>query len=113
MLEKLRSTISKTAADYGDIRYEIKKDTRIVFQGKELFHIGSNSTDGFVIRTLKDGGFSSTAYTRADDADNALRIAEENAALIARHIRKPVEFAKTDTVRDIFLPHLTEDPRSV
>jgi TldD protein len=113
MLEKLRSTISKTAADYGDIRYEIKKDTRIVFQGKELFHIGSNSTDGFVIRTLKDGGFSSTAYTRADDADNALRIAEENAALIARHIRKPVEFAKSDAVRDIFLPHLTEDPRSV
>lgn len=113
MFETLHSTISRTAADYADIRYEIKKETKVSFQGKELFHIGSNSTDGFVIRTLKGGGLSSTAYTRAEDAENALRIAEENAALIARHIRKPVEFVKTDVIKDTFFPDIDEDPRAV
>ncbi len=105
--------VSKTTADYADLRYETKKETRILFNGKELFHIGSNSTDGFVIRTLKDGGLSSTAYTRADDADKALRITEENAALIARHINKPVEFTRTDVIKDTFLPDIDEDPRNI
>ena len=89
MFETLRSMISKATADYADIRYEIKKETKIVFNGRELFHIGSNSTDGFVIRIFKDGGLSSIAFTRADDAETALRIAEENAALMARYVNSP------------------------
>lgn len=113
MFETLRSMISKVSAQYADIRYEIKRETKIVFNGRELFHIGSNSTDGFVIRILKDGGLSSTAFTRADDSETAIRIAEENAALIARHINKPVEFAKTHVINDTFLPDLDEDPRHV
>jgi TldD protein len=113
MFETLRSIVLRTTADYADIRYEVKKETRIMFNGKELFHIGSNSTDGFVIRTLKDGGLSSTAYTRADDADNALRIAEENSVLIARYIDKPVEFARTNVIKDTFLPDIDEDPRNI
>ncbi len=113
MFETLRSMISKATAHYADIRYEIKKETRIVFNGKELFHIGSNSTDGFVVRILKDGGLSSIAFTRADDAATALRTVEENAALIAHHINKPVEFEKTEVVKDIFLPDIDEDPRHV
>jgi TldD protein len=84
MLDKLRSIVSKATSDYADIRYEIKRETRIVFNGRELFNIGSNSTDGFVVRVLKDGGLSSMAFTRADDAETALRTAEENAVMMAR-----------------------------
>jgi len=113
MFEKLRSMISKTTAKYADIRYEINKETKIVFNGRELFHIGSNSTDGFVIRILKDGGLSSIAFTRADDAEKAVRIAEENAVLMARCVNNPVRFAKTDVIKDIFLPDIDEDPRHV
>lgn len=113
MFETLRSMISKTTANYGDIRYEIKKETKIVFNGKELFHIGSNSTDGYVIRILKDGGLSSIAFTRPDDAERAVHTAEENAALTARHLTKPVEFANTDISKDTFSPDIDEDPRDV
>lgn len=55
MFEKLRAMMSKVTAEYVDIRYEIKKETKIIFTGKELFQIGSNSTDGFVVRILKKG----------------------------------------------------------
>ncbi len=113
MLEMLRSIISKVGAKYADIRYEIKRDTKIVFNGKELYHIGANTTDGYVIRVLKDGGLSSVAFTRADDAERAIRTAEENAEIISRHIVKPVEFAKTEAVKDSFLPVFDEDPRHV
>src|SRR4030042_3564639 len=108
MFEILRKVLSKATAQYADIRYEIKKETRIVFNGRELFHIGSNSTDGFVIRILKDGGLSSVAFTRPDDAETAVRTAEENAALMAHRLKKPVQFARTDVVKDIFIPYVDE-----
>lgn len=113
MFETLRSVLSKTSAEYADIRYEIKKETAIVFNGKELFHIGSNATDGFVIRVLKDGGLSSIAYTRPRDAEKALHVAEENALLIARHIKNPVSFSKTEVIKDVCVPDIHEDPRKV
>lgn len=113
MFETLQSMLSEATADYADIRYEIQKETKIVFNGRELFHIGSNATDGFVIRILKNGGLSSVAFTRADDAGTAVRSAEENAALMARHVKNPVQFASTGVIKDTFLPDIDEDPRLV
>jgi TldD protein len=105
--------ISRTTADYADIRYELIKETKIIFTGKELFHIGSNSADGFVMRILKDGGLSSIAFTRQADAEAALRTAEENSVLLGRHIKDSVNFARTDVIKDTFLPAVDEDPRRV
>lgn len=113
MFETLKSIIAKATAQYVDIRYEIKREAKIVFHGKELFHIGSNATDGFVIRILDKGGLSSAAFTKMNDAEKALRIAEENAALMARHAEKPVSFAKTEIIKDVFLPRIDEDPRNI
>ena len=109
MFETLRGMLSKADADYSDIRYEIKKETKIVFNGRELFHLGSSSTDGFVVRVLKNGGLSSVAFTRADDAETSVRTAAENAALIGRYIKQPVEFSKTEVIHGTFLPELEED----
>lgn len=113
MFDQLRSMLSKMKVDYADIRYEIKKETSITFNGKELTQIGSNATDGYVLRVLKKGGFSSVAFTREKDAERAARTVEENASLISKNIKEPVTLAETETVKDIFSPALEEDPRQV
>jgi TldD protein len=113
MFEKLKTILSKCDADYADLRYEIKKETSVVFNGKELTQIGSNSTDGFVLRVLIKGGLSSTAFTKESDAEKAVRTASENASLIARTIKQPIIFARTEPVKDSFLPSLGEDPRTI
>ncbi len=113
MFETLRSMLSKAGSEYADIRYEIKKETKIVFNGRELFHIGANSTDGFVIRILNKGGLSSVSFTRPADAEAAVCTAEENAALVARNVKKPVLFKKADVIKDTFLPRIDGDPRHV
>jgi len=113
MFEELRSILSKVHADYADIRYETKRETRVTFNGKELTQIGSNTTDGYVLRVLKRGGFSSIAFTRGGDADKAIRTAEENALIISRHIKHPVRLAKTPVIKETFTPPLEEDPRRV
>jgi len=113
MFPIMRSILSKADADYSDVRYEVKRETIITFNGKELTQIGSNSTDGYVLRMLKRGGLSSMAFTREADADRALRTVEENALLIARHLREPVRFEKAKILRETFQPALKEDPRLI
>jgi len=113
MFDKLREILGRADVDYGDIRYEVKKATVIAFNGKELTQVGSNTTDGYVVRILKDGGLSSVVFTRESDASEAIRTAVENAALIARNIDKPVKLADVKPVKDTFMPVLKEDPRQI
>jgi TldD protein len=113
MFEKLRRVLGNMDADYADIRYEIKKDTVVSFAGKELTEIGSNSTDGYVVRALKQGGMSSVVFTKGSDAEKAAGTAVENAKLIGKSIEKPMSLAKTEVIKDTFSPALKEDPREV
>ena len=113
MFEKLKKILNNSQAEYTDIRYEKKTTTNIVFNRKELKTIGANSTDGFVIRVLKNGGFATIAFTKEKDAAKALKIAEENAELLSRNIKKPIRFAETEVIKENFSPTLSEDPRKI
>ncbi len=109
----LTSLLSKVRADYADLRYEVKKEVQIVFNGPDLTQISATTTDGYVLRVLKNGGFSNCVFTQEKDGETAIRKAEENALLIGRHIGEPVRLARTEVVRDTFSPILDEDPRTV
>jgi TldD protein len=113
MFDDLKNIISKVDVDYADVRYEIKKEINIVFNGKELNNVTSNSTDGYVLRILKNGGLSSVAFTKKKDADEAVQSATQNALLISKNIKKPVRFAETEVIKDKFKPELDEDPRDI
>ena len=113
MFKTLLSILSRITAGYADIRYERKLETKIAFQGRELFHIGSNTTDGFVVRILQNGGLSSITFTRISDADKAIKISQDNSLLMANHIDKPVVFAETEALKETFIPSLKEDPRAL
>jgi TldD protein len=113
MFEKLRAILGKVDADYADVRYESKKDTVIAFTGRELTEIGLNTTDGFVLRALKSDGMASAVFTKESDADKAARKVTENAQLIGRNSKEPVQLAKTEAVKDAFAPPLKEDPRKI
>lgn len=113
MFDKLREIISKVSADYVDVRYEKLYETKIVLNKREIFQLGSNSGDGFVVRVLKNGGFSSIAFTKIEDAEKALKIALENAELTSRNSKKKVKLAKVEIIKDTFIPALKEDPRDI
>ena len=113
MLNILTSILSKVDTDYADLRYEIKKETVISFNGRELTQLSSNSTDGYVLRMLKNGGLSSVAFTNKKSANKVIARAEENALLISKNIDKPIRFAKSKVIVDCFLPELAEDPQQI
>lgn len=113
MSEELVDILGSIDADYADIRYEVKRETTISFSGTELSQIGSNTTDGYVLRVLKNGGVTSVTFTRPDDATKAMQAALENASIAAKHRDKPVWFADAPPVQDTFKAPLVEDPRVV
>lgn len=113
MFDRLKGLLSKVDADYADIRYEVKRETSIAFEGRELRHMGANQTDGFVLRVLYKGGFSSVSFTKESEGTWAIQAATANALLISKHSGRRVELAKAETVRGIFLPELEEDPRHI
>jgi TldD protein len=113
MFEKLEKILAGAKADYIDIRYEEVKETAIGFSGKELTTLSANASDGFVVRVLDQGGMASVTFTRPDEAEAAVRAAEENASLFSRNTAKPVRMAKAEAVRDTFAPKLGEDPRHI
>lgn len=113
MFEELDRIIARADADYADIRYEVKRETSINLSGRELTGLSASSADGYVLRVLKDGGFASVAFTRPQDAEQALATATGNAALIGRAAKQPVRLAKTEVVKDDVRPELDEDPRGL
>jgi len=113
MFDELKSILSKVSADYADLRYEVMRDTKIDFDGKELTQMTSNSTDGYVLRVLKNGGLATVAFTKPVDADKAIKTGEENAALIGKRIKEPVKLAKTEVIKDTYKPKLDIDPRHI
>jgi TldD protein len=111
--QHLESILTNVRAEYADLRYEIKKEVQFVFSGPELTQISTSTTDGYVLRVLKNGGFSNVVFTEAHDGPAALTKAEENAQLISRFIAEPVRLAETEVIRDTYAPHLEEDPRAI
>ena len=113
MFDKLKSMLAKVEAEYADIRHEVRNETRIAFNGKELTEIGSNTTDGYVLRILNKGGYASISFTNPDQHEKAITTASENATLMSRLTRNPVVFKKTPIIKDHYSPKLQEDPREV
>ncbi|HRW77632.1 MAG TPA: DNA gyrase modulator, partial [Candidatus Sabulitectum sp.] len=112
MLEKLKKMISSSDADYVDIRYEVKKETNGSVSGPDLKSAGSNTTDGYVVRALKRGGFSSVTVTREEDVSEAVKLAVQGAEAMSGQ-GKTVSLAPVEPVQDWVEPELDIDPASL
>ena len=112
MLDRLRTMLEGVEADFADIRYEIKRETLIGFAGRELRTIGTNITDGYVVRVLKDGGFASATVTREEDVKRAVQLALEAASTITATGGKLTVLESAPVVRDTIVPDLDGDPAS-
>jgi len=113
VFDQLQKMLRLVRADYADLRYELMRETKIDFGGRELTGLSASSTDGYVLRVLKNGGWSSVAFTKPEDAEPAARSAVENAELLVQGGARPVRLAHIPPVQDEFRPALKEDPRTV
>lgn len=113
MIDRLKSMISGVEADFVDIRYEIKTEILINFNGREIRNVGSNRTDGYVIRVGKNGGFSSATVTREADIPRAVELAVEGAETIVATGGKKTVMAEVPVVKETIRLVLDGDPGEI
>ncbi len=113
MIDNLKKLLSKIDADYADIRFERRSDTEIEYLNRDLNRIGSNTSSGFVVRILIDGGFASVAFTNLNDAENAIKNCIVNAKILSKNSDKKVRLAKVEPIKDRFFPKLNIDPQKI
>ncbi len=113
MIGKLKSLLSKINADYADLRYEIKTETKIIFSGKDITEVSSCPTDGFVLRVIKNKSLATITFTKEQDFEKAMKTALSNAEIMAQNNCIPVEFASVPVIKDKFTPVLKEDPEKI
>lgn len=113
MFANLRKILAMLESDYADIRYECKNVTSVAFTGPELSGVGSNGTDGYLLRVLYKGGFASSAFTRLEDAAKAAAAAVANARLLSLYGRERTFLAPVPVLKGEYFPILGEDPRRV
>lgn len=100
MLEKFKSMLDNIDADFADIRYEVKKETTIGFSGSEIRRVGSNTTDGYVVRVLKNGGFSTATVTKEEDVPRAIELAIDGADTLVATGGKKTEIEDAPVVQE-------------
>lgn len=113
MLERLKKRIRGVDADYIDIRYEVKRETKITYAGPEIKEAGANNTDGYVIRILKNGGFATTNVTREQDIERGIELALEGAEIVTESNGKRTEFASVPVIEDDVRLDLNGDPTHI
>ncbi len=113
MLDKLSGYLLNVDAEYADIRYEKMTKTEIVYNGKELSKIGTNTTDGYVIRVLKKGGFATVSVTKPSEVEKAFELAVKNAALLGDACDKKMKLEVPGKTIDDVILDLEEDPRAI
>ncbi len=113
MIDRLCSILAGIDADYADVRYELKHETRIAYVGPELTEVTASTSDGHVVRVLRRGGLATVAFTALEDAERAVRRAVENASLLGTRSRHPVTLAPCEVAQSEVMPFLGEDPAAV
>ncbi len=113
MIGRLKTLLSKIDAQYADLRYEIKTETKIIFSGKEITEVSDCPADGFVLRLIKDRTLASITFTKEEDFEKALKIALNNTRIMTKNKSIPVDFAPAPAVKDSFVPELKEDPSKI
>ncbi|MDD2332228.1 MAG: TldD/PmbA family protein, partial [Candidatus Cloacimonetes bacterium] len=113
MIENLKKMTAALKVDYFDIRYETKHVDRVVMSKKEIRSCDSNTGDGYVLRVLYNGALASVSFTKANQAEAAIRKAVENAGILAANQAIPKVLAPAPKVIDTVKAPLEEDPRNI
>ena len=111
IMNKCQSFIKDQDVDFIDLRYEIVKDTGIKFESSTIKDVNSNTTDGYVVRVLNNGGLGITMVSKPEDIPWAISRAKEAAEVISD--TASMSFADGPVIKDSVPVKLKIDPRDV
>jgi len=113
MIDVLKAGLGKFQGEYADLRYEVDHVVQINLRGKVTQSISDSTRDGFHLRCLVDGGFSTHTFSDRKFLRKAVREAGKAARLARRYVGTPIKFEFGPVVKKKIACTPQEDPRSV
>ncbi len=109
--ERIESALRSSRADYTEIRLEIRRSTRIVFQGRRLEAIALSTDEGGIVRALvRSGGWGISTFNSLESLEQRV----EQAYQAARFVQGgPINLSLVAFRQDEIKAHLGMDFRQV
>ncbi|MFH0962662.1 MAG: TldD/PmbA family protein [Planctomycetota bacterium] len=108
--DALSQALSKSTADYAEVRYETNDATGISFRGEEVDHVSTSKVSGGIVRACVKGGWGVVAFDSLEDLERRVREACACAALVGR---ERTQLAETKPVSAEVRARLARDFRGV
>jgi len=88
---RLKEALSKSTADYCEIRFETEDQTGIAYRGPEIETVGSSKFAGGIVRACTKGGWGMAVFDSADDLEHQVAEACVCAKLVGRETTQLAE----------------------
>lgn len=110
MEHHIKKALSSSGVDYLEVRIEERSATSVVYQGRELDSVGTNTSRGGNVRALHKGGWGFASFNTIDQLPEKAAEAQKAARLVGRDRSR---LAGVKPVRDTVRVRLADDPRKV
>ncbi len=110
MRERTEKALSRSDADYTELRIESVTSSWASFRGEEMDKIGSSKTLGGIVRALVKGGWGYATFNDLSDLDARVRQACESARLVGK---EESQFVEVEPAVDKTTANLEKDFRQV
>jgi len=108
--DRLSQALSKSKADYTEIRFERDDSSAIAYWGEEIENVSSHKHSGGIVRACTKGGWGLATFDSLDDLAHSVAEACECAALVGR---EKTQLAETPVVDEVRPAKLVRDFRGV
>ncbi|MCS7240061.1 MAG: TldD/PmbA family protein [Candidatus Bipolaricaulota bacterium] len=109
----LREVLTRSKADYAEIRWEEIFRSRVVFQREQLLALEATEERGGIVRALVDGAWGLAVFTDLDELSKKIEEATCLARTAARHVRDKVFLAEVEPVEDHYHGQMVRDIRGI
>ncbi|HID08872.1 TPA: hypothetical protein EYP13_01445, partial [Candidatus Micrarchaeota archaeon] len=113
MREHLSEALRAAPGDYAEIRWEEISYSKVHFQRDQLMALESSREAGGIVRVLVNGAWGIAVFTDPDEIPGKLSEAASLARASAKHLKRKIELAPVEPVRDVIKAKLKEDPRDI
>jgi len=110
MKDRLFDALSKSTADYAEIRIETEEALGVGYRGKEVDSASSSKMTGGIVRACVKGGWGLATFDSPDNLEHYLSEACQSARLVGREKTRLAEVEPAQAERPA---HLEHDPRGV
>lgn len=111
MKDELQRVLMNSKVDYGDLRYEENRETKVMFEGEELKEANTSNLEGGHLRIYMDGSKATGSFSDPEDAQDTIKDLINYNQLAGKFKKEKIRLKGAPVQREQVLLKPEDDPR--